>query len=189
MEHKRTLGRIPLFFLFLIGATASTQAQEEASGITEAVAGVMSLTEESDVSFLMERLSEIEERPAAFNSGDEEEIARLFFLTEFQVKVLADYVIRKGDIVSLYELALLPAFDRVTVMLMAPYITLEPSDRKNGLPSGRTTIVMTAHDPGKLTADSVKNSRGPVPALISTAIFTKRLPLKAVMFSGLMVSG
>jgi len=144
MEHKRKIGSIPLILLFLVAATASIRAQEEASGITEAVAGIMSLTEESDVSFLMERLSEIEERPAAINSGDEEEIARLFFLTEFQVKVLADYVTRKGDVVSLYELALLPAFDRETVLLMAPYITLEPSDRKNVLPSGRTTIVMTA---------------------------------------------
>ncbi|HZM13153.1 MAG TPA: hypothetical protein VFB86_03155 [Bacteroidales bacterium] len=144
MEHKRKIGSIPLLLLFLAVATASTQAQEEASGITEAIAGIMSLTDEYEVSFLMERLSEIEERPAAINSGDEEEIARLFFLTEFQVRVLADYVTRKGDIVSLYELALLPAFDRATVMLMAPYITLEPSDRKNSLPSGSTTVVMTA---------------------------------------------
>lgn len=144
MEHKRTLGSILLILLFLAAATASLQAQEEASGITEAIAGIMSLTDEYEISFLMERLSEIEERPAAINSGDEEEIARLFFLTEFQVMVLADYVARKGDIVSLYELALLPAFDRATVMLMAPYITLEPSERKTSLPSGNTTVVITA---------------------------------------------
>lgn len=144
MEHKRKIESIPLLLLLLAVTTASTQAQEETSGITEAVAAIMSLTDEYEASFLMERLSEIEERPAAINSGDEEEIARLFFLTEFQVRVLADYVTRKGDIVSLYELALLPAFDRETVMLMAPYITLEPSDKKNGLPSGNTTVVMTA---------------------------------------------
>ncbi len=144
MERKRKIGSIPLLLLLLAVTTASTQAQEAASGITEAVAGIMSLTDEYEASFLMERLSEIEERPAAINSGDEEEIARLFFLTEFQVRVLADYVTRKGDIVSLYELALLPAFDRETVMLMAPYITLGPSYRKNGLPSGSTSVVMTA---------------------------------------------
>jgi len=141
MDHKRTLGSIAVILLFLVAATASIQAQEEASGITEAVSAIMSLTEESDVSFLMERLSELEERPVAINSGDEEEIARLFFLTEFQVRVLADYVAKKGDVVSLYELALLPAFDRETVMLMAPYITLESSEKKNGLQSGRTTVI------------------------------------------------
>ena len=135
---------MPLILLFLALATSSAQAQKEASGITDAVAGIMSLTDEYEASFLLERLSEIEERPAAINSGDEEEIARLFFLTEFQVRVLADYVTRKGDIVSLYELALLPAFDRETVMLMAPYITLEPSDRKSGYQSGRTTVILTA---------------------------------------------
>jgi len=144
MEYKRKIGCIPLTLLFLAVATVSSHAQEEVSGITEAVAGIMSLTDEYEVSFLMERLSELEERPAAINSGDEEEIARLLFLTEFQVRILADYVTRKGDIVSLYEIALLPAFDRGTVMLMAPYITLEPSDRVNGFQSGRTTVVMTA---------------------------------------------
>ena len=144
MEHKRKIGCLPLILLFLVLVTSSVQAQEEASGIKDAVAGIMSLTDEYEASFLLERLSEIEERPAAINTGDEEEIARLFFLTEFQVRVLADYVTRKGDIVSLYELSLLPAFDRETVMLMAPYITLAPSDRKNVFPSGRTTVIITA---------------------------------------------
>jgi hypothetical protein len=144
MEHKRKIRCLPLFLLFLALVTSSVQAQEEASGITDAVAGIMSLTDEYEASYLLERLSEIEERPAAINTGDEEEIARLFFLTEFQVRVLTDYVTKKGDIVSLYELALLPAFDRETVMLMAPYITLAPSDRKGGYQSARTTVIMTA---------------------------------------------
>jgi hypothetical protein len=143
MEHKRKIICIHLIILCLAVTTASTQAQEEASGIAEAVAGIMSLTDEYEVSYLLERLSELEERSVVINSGDEEEIARLFFLTEFQVRVLADYVTRKGDIVSLYEMALLPAFDRGTVMLMAPYITLEPSDRKVGSRSGRTTVILT----------------------------------------------
>ena len=144
MEPKRKIGHIPLILLIIALSTSSAQAQEEASGITDAVAGIMSLTDEYEVTYLLERLSEIEERPAAINSGDEEEIARLFFLTEFQVKILVDYVTRKGDIVSLYEMALLPAFDRETVILMAPYITLEPSDKKNGFPSRSTTLIMTA---------------------------------------------
>jgi hypothetical protein len=144
MEHKRKIGFIPLTLLTLALASFPAQSQEEASGITDAVAGIMSLTDEYEVTYLLERLSEIEERPAAINSGDEEEIARLFFLTEFQVKVLAEYVTRKGDIVSLYEMALLPAFDRETVILMAPYITLEPSDKKNGFPSRSNNLIMTA---------------------------------------------
>jgi hypothetical protein len=144
MEHRRKIRCSPLAVLILALVTSQAQAQEEASGITDAVAGIMSLTDEYEVTFLMERLSEVEERPAAINSGDEEEIARLFFLTEFQVKILSDYVKKKGNIVSLYEIALLPAFDRETVMLMAPYITLEPSDSKNSFRSGRTTVVMTA---------------------------------------------
>ena len=52
--------------------------------------------------------------------------------------VLADHVRRNGDVVTLYELALLPAFDRNTVMLMAPYISLEPSTELTGKSYGRT---------------------------------------------------
>ncbi len=68
MEHKRKIGCFPLILLFLALATSSAQAQEEASGITDAVAGIMSLTDEYEASFLLERLSEIEERPAAINT-------------------------------------------------------------------------------------------------------------------------
>ena len=89
MEHKRKIRCLHLFLLFLALATSSAQAQKEASGITDAVAGIMTrLTDEYEASFLLERLSEIAERPAARTTGDEEEIARLFFLTEFQVRVL-----------------------------------------------------------------------------------------------------
>ncbi|MCK7538867.1 MAG: hypothetical protein MZV63_51970 [Marinilabiliales bacterium] len=76
---------------------------------------------------LLEELDELKESPVNINSGDAKEISRLFFLTEFQVMVLADHVRRNGNVVTLYELALLPAFDRNTVMLMAPYISLQPS--------------------------------------------------------------
>jgi hypothetical protein len=144
MEHKRKIRILPLFFLCLIMTHASLQAQESVSGITEAADIIMSLTDEYEASWLFEQLSQLEERPVVINSGDEDEIARLFFLTEFQVRVLSDYIIRKGDVVSLYEIALLPAFDHSTVMLMAPYINLKPSDRKNNLSLGRTTVMMTA---------------------------------------------
>jgi len=144
MEHKRKIKILPLFFLFLMMISASAQAQESVSGISEAADIIMSLTDEYEASWLFEKLSELEDKPVVINNGDEDEIARLFFLTEFQVRVLADYIKRKGDVVSLYEIALLPAFDRFTVMLMAPYINLESSDKKSSLSSGRTTVLMTA---------------------------------------------
>ena len=145
MEHRRKIRICHLFFLLLLAVTSGfVQAQDDVSSVKESVALIMSLTDEYEASWLSDKLSELEERPAVINSGEEDEIARLFFLTEFQVRVLADYIKKKGDVVSLYEIALLPAFDRFTAMLMAPYVNLEPSDIKSISSSGRTTLIMTA---------------------------------------------
>jgi hypothetical protein len=63
--------------------------------------------------FTAGRTGGLKESPVQINSGDEKEISRLFFLTEFQVMVLADHVRKNGNVQTLYELALLPAFDRI----------------------------------------------------------------------------
>src|SRR5512133_11374 len=119
-------------------------AQNEAAGEAEAAAEILALSDEYNAEGIFENLAELRERPVLINSGDEEEIARLFFLTDFQVKVLADYVARNGPVVSVYEIALLPGFDRGTAMLVAPYVSLEVF---TGGPAGRggsTTIIATA---------------------------------------------
>lgn len=118
--------------------------QEANTGFTESVEEILALAEDYDPASLLEELSELKESPVIINSGDEKEISRLFFLTEFQVMVLASHVRQNGSVVTLYELALLPAFDRSTVMLMSPYISLEPSGETGGKGYGRTTVTLTA---------------------------------------------
>jgi hypothetical protein len=70
-------------------------------------------------------LYDLTEKPVVINSGDEKEISRLFFLTDFQVKILADYVKTSGNIVSSFEIANIPGFDRESTEMMIPFITLE----------------------------------------------------------------
>jgi len=118
--------------------------QEGNSGFSESVEEILALTDEYDPAAMLEKLSELKEYPVRINGGDEEEISRLFFLTEFQIMVLADHVRKNGSVVTLYELALLPAFDRSTVILMAPYISLEPPGGKGGMGYGRTIVTLTA---------------------------------------------
>lgn len=118
--------------------------QEENEALRESLEEVMALSDDSDPSAILEELDDLKESPVDINSGDAREISRLFFLTEFQVMVLADHVRKNGDVVTLYELALLPAFDRNTVMLMAPYISLQPSRDNPGRSYGRTTVTLTA---------------------------------------------
>jgi hypothetical protein len=77
------------------------------------------------VSAFMERLYEIYENKVILNTASADEISRLFFLSDFQVKALADYVKSAGKIVSGYELMNIPGFDRETTEMMIPFISLE----------------------------------------------------------------
>jgi hypothetical protein len=77
------------------------------------------------VSTFIEKLHELAENPVKLNSSGEDEISRLFFLSDFQVKALADYAHSSGRIVSVFELATIPGFDKETVEMMIPFITLE----------------------------------------------------------------
>ena len=54
-------------------------------------------TDPEAVSTFIERLHELAENPVKINSSGEDEISRLFFLSDFQVKALADYAHSSGQ--------------------------------------------------------------------------------------------
>ena len=82
-------------------------------------------TDPTAIEIFTDRLQELAENPVMINSADEEEIARLFFLTPFQVISMLDHVRKTGNIVSVYEIAGIPGFDRETARAMQPFISLE----------------------------------------------------------------
>ena len=123
---------------------AAALCQEQNASIMEAAEEILAFSDEADLSSLLEELAGLKESPVEINSGDEKEISRLFFLTEFQVIVLADHVRKNGNVQTIYEIAFLPAFDRSTVMMMAPYISLKPSDENRRRSYGRTQVTVTA---------------------------------------------
>ncbi len=119
---------IVLSFIFSISTLIFSQT-EKLSAYIVAIAEELA-ADESDpgaVEIFTERLYELFEDPVMINSGDEKEITRLFFLTDFQIKALADHVRRAGRIISHFEIANIPGFDRETVEMMIPFITLEES--------------------------------------------------------------
>ena len=85
----------------------------------------------ASAAIFLEKLSELSEEKVELNSADEDEISRLFFLTAFQVKSLADYVRKYGKIVSIFEIAAIPGFDRETVETIIPFATL--ADKSSGI--------------------------------------------------------
>jgi len=130
--------------MILLLLSGTLFCQEENLSLRESVEEILALSDDADPAALLEELEELKAFPVNINGGDEKEISRLFFLTEFQVMVLADHVRKNGSVVTLYELALLPAFDRNTVLLMAPYISLKPAKPKGGRSYGRILVTLTA---------------------------------------------
>jgi hypothetical protein len=72
----------------------------------------------------IDRLYELAENPVNLNSSGEDELSQLFFLSDFQVKALADYTHSSGSIISFNELAYIPGFDRATAEMMIPFSTI-----------------------------------------------------------------
>jgi hypothetical protein len=102
-------------------------------------------------------LYELTQYPVKINSGDEKEISRLFFLTDFQVKAIADYVRTNGMILTPFEIANIPGFDRETAETMIPFITLEKHLTLSGDSTGLKQTILnnfiyktTPHDTSTL---------------------------------------
>lgn len=90
--------------------------------------------DESDpeiVGTYIEQLYELAENPVKLNSANENEISRLFFLSDFQVKALAEYAHSSGKIISIFEIANIPGFDNETAKMLIPLITLDNGIKMN----------------------------------------------------------
>ena len=114
---------IILLFFSIKSFCQEGKLSEIITGIAEELA-----SDESDpeaTALFIEELHDLNEEPVNINSPDKTELSRLFFLTEFQIKALADYIRYSGKIVSPFEIANIPGFDSETAEIMIPFITLE----------------------------------------------------------------
>jgi len=99
------------------------------------------------VEIYIERLQELSEDPVRINSSGEEELSRLFFLSDFQVKALIDYVHSSGKVLSLFELANIPGFDKETVELLSSFIILDERIKiNNDSARWRNTLITNITD-------------------------------------------
>jgi hypothetical protein len=114
---------ILLFFISGLCFSQESKLSETVINIAEELAADDSDPEAAAI--YIERLQELAENKVRINSSGEDEISRLFFLSDFQVKALADYSHSSGRIISVYELVNIPGFDKETVEMMIPFITLD----------------------------------------------------------------
>jgi hypothetical protein len=116
------------FILFLFAFSLSSYSQE--NKLSETILSIAEdlAADESDpeaVAAFIDRLHELAGNPININSADEEKLSELFFLSDFQIKALADYSHSSGKIYSVYEVANIPGFDRESAEMLIPFIRLE----------------------------------------------------------------
>ncbi|MGC1392587.1 MAG: hypothetical protein WA816_16250 [Bacteroidales bacterium] len=121
-----------IFRLLLLPVWGFSQ-ETNVSDIIISIAEDLAADEEDPqaVEVFIERLQELAENPVKVNISNDRELSRLFFLSDFQVKALADYVHSTGQIVSEFELANIPGFDRETAEMIIPFISLENKQVNN----------------------------------------------------------
>jgi hypothetical protein len=118
---------LTLLILLLSFPSAFSQERQAPTGLSEIAEELAADENEPEaVTSFLDRLYELEENPVNINSGDENELSRLFFLTDFQVKVLLDYTRTSGNILSFNEIPLIPGFGKASADLLRPFIILEP---------------------------------------------------------------
>lgn len=118
--------KIYLLLISIMLSEVTIFCQKE--NVTEVIADIAEelAADDSDpeaISLFIEQLHDLSINPVRINTGDESEISRLFFLSDFQIKAITDYIKYSGNILSVYEIAVIPGFDRQTAERMIPFIS------------------------------------------------------------------
>ena len=111
-----------LYLPFAIAQEAVTGSEMLRSLLTDIAA---QNEEEQDMEELLETLEDLAENPVYINEASFEDVVRITWLTEFQVKSLLDHVQKRGAILSHYEIASLFGFTPELAQTIAPFISLE----------------------------------------------------------------
>ena len=143
-----------LTFLFMLFSIDRVMAQQpdttRYTGGEEIEQHIENLAERSDVemdySDWVEELNLLRIRPVNLNSGDENELRRLFFLNELQISNLLEYINQYGQLASIYELQVIDGFNEKVVSQILPFITLsayipEKFSIKRALKYGGTDVM------------------------------------------------
>ena len=124
--------RLHLIFAALVISLNCLKAQDHLPGyIISLLEDIAESSDENSRAInLAEELSYLTENHVNINSGDVNEIKRLFFLTVFQVASIIDYTNNNGDIISATEISYIPGFDRELAEIMQPFIIYEDNRNK-----------------------------------------------------------
>jgi DNA uptake protein ComE-like DNA-binding protein len=119
-----------LLFACLGSVSAQVPDTTKYTGSEEIEQQIENLAERSDVemdySDWVEEMNLLRQRPVNLNSGDENELRRLFFLNDLQISNILEYTQQYGQLASIYELPVIEGFNEKVVSQILPFISLSP---------------------------------------------------------------
>jgi hypothetical protein len=126
--------RFSLISIYLLLAATIAAAQDpdttKYTGAEEIEQQIENLAERSEVemdySDWTEEINLLRQRPVNLNSGDENELRRLFFLNELQISNLLEYTRKYGSMASIFELQLIDGFNEKLISQILPFVSLSP---------------------------------------------------------------
>jgi hypothetical protein len=147
MRHLKHL--IVAFFIVIVAIRSSAQVvtADPQSIIADILEDISSASEEEvDLDGLAEDLIFLTENPINLNATSQTELAKLIFLSDFQIASLLDYIKNQGEMLSIYEIQMVYGFDFKDVQRMLPFVTIRPSDKKpiTGFKFGRSDMFVRA---------------------------------------------
>lgn len=114
-----------LYTTILILVTCVLNAQDIQDKVRMLVEEYVSQNEDGniDAELLYESIYELYENPVNINNASSDELEKIPFLSPHQISALQDYIKKHGEVLSIFELQAVYAFDRETINNIAPFIT------------------------------------------------------------------
>jgi hypothetical protein len=131
-------GIIPLFL------RSQDSIEYAISSFQEIITEIASRTDEvTNFDELSNMLYDLAANPISINTATDEELEKLFWLNEFQILSIRQYLNRYGAMVSKYELSYIPALSAEEAKLLTPFLTFERN--KKELPVKPARILNNGH--------------------------------------------
>lgn len=111
-----------------------SQTQRESAVVEQIVEQLTEeLDEEIEVDGFLELLRYYNTRPIDLNKTDEQELARLLFLSPLQIASLLEHRKQSGKFISVLELQGINNFDLATIERLSHFVTVSPASALEGL--------------------------------------------------------
>lgn len=148
-----------LFFLLAYQRILSQNVQVDPQQLISEIIEEMSSKSENDIDFtpIVEDLMYLLDNPLNLNQCSLDDLSKLAFLSDFQIKSLWDYIQTNGPIRSIYELQTIYGFEKDDIIQMAPFISVaDPSNAEQF----KNLITKGHHEVIAKTGSTLENSKG-----------------------------